>query len=239
MTDITLCIHTHKNLYRHPCDWMRVLATVDVEGADKIAQAMLGTRLDEFDSIAYASGLASDYVGVCHYRRRPVFTNITNCTAAKVYIEPTAENLGFLCSPDQKQGALDILKNHDVIQYRPCSIAINYRQQFAGFHDVRGWDIMMDVLTHLGMGGSIDFYTMSNYHVWASLFIAPTRVVADFIRFALNVARLLGERQEYSKLLEANPRLTALLLERLTPLWVFHHRLRSAYVPMIILEPEA
>jgi hypothetical protein len=60
-----------------------VLATVDVEGADKIAQAMPGTRLDEFDSIAYASGLASDYVGVCHYRRRPVFTNITNCTAVK------------------------------------------------------------------------------------------------------------------------------------------------------------
>ena len=44
---------------------MRVLATVDVEGADKIAQAMPGTRLDEFDSIAYASWLASDYVGVC------------------------------------------------------------------------------------------------------------------------------------------------------------------------------
>lgn len=239
MKDLLLYIHTHKPFPSAPCDWQKTVSTVDVDGAQKIPQAMPGTRLDEFDAIRFAASSDATYVGVCHYRRRPFLNNQVYCTDSRFYIEPTEENIKFLTTEEHRQAALDILDSHDVIQYRPFMLDMAYRHQFSLFTPVAAWDIMLEVLAQLGLSESLGFYRVSNAHVWCSLFIAKRELVADFIGFALNVARLLGERTDYNALLNQNPRLTALLLERLTPLYVFHRRLRSAYVPMVCLEKTA
>jgi hypothetical protein len=236
--DIQLNIHTHKNLYLNPCSWSRAFSVIDVENAEKIPQALQGVRLDEFDSFAATRHTDAKYVGVCHYRRRPLFVEPERCVHPKIFIEPTKENIEFICSEKQRESALEILESHDVIQYRPCYLAINYRQQFEFFTPVRAWDIMIEILSDLGMRNSIGFYKISNAHVWATLFVANKEIFNSYADFAINVAKLLFERDEMKNLLKENNRLIPLLLERLTPFWVFHNKLKSAFVPMLTLEKD-
>jgi len=237
--DIQLNIHTHKNLYLKPCSWSKAFSTIDVENSEKIPQAIPGVRLDEFDSFAATKHTDAKYVGVCHYRRRPLFVEPEKWLDPKIFIEPNNENLEFICSEKQRKSALAILESHDVIQYRPCYLAINYRQQFEFFTPVKAWDIMIEILSDLGMKNSIGFYNVSNAHVWATLFVASKETFNLYADFAINVAKLLSERDDMKKLLEENNRLIPLLLERLTPFWVFHNRLKSAFVPMLVLESNA
>ena len=239
MKDIQLNIHTHKNLYLNQCPWSKAFSTIDVENSEKIPQAIPGVRLDEFDSFAATKHTDAKYVGVCHYRRRPLFVEPEKWLDPKIFIEPNNENLEFICSEKQRKSALTILESHDVIQYRPCYLAINYRQQFEFFTPVKAWDIMIEILSDLGMKNSIGFYNVSNAHVWATLFVASKETFNLYADFAINVAKLLSERDDMKKLLEENNRLIPLLLERLTPFWVFHNRLKSAFVPMLVLESNA
>lgn len=239
MKEIQLNIHTHKNLYLNPCSWFKAFSTIDVENSEKIPQAIPGVRLDEFDSFAATRYTDSKYVGVCHYRRRPLFFQSEKWSDPKIFIEPTNENLESICSEKQRESALTILESHEVIQYRPCYLRINYREQFEFFTPVKAWDIMIEVLSDLGMADSLGFYKISNAHVWATLLVAKKEIFNSYADFAINVAKLLSERDDMRKLLEENNRLIPLLLERLTPFWVFHNRLKSAFVPMLVLESDA
>ena len=239
MKDLMLFVHTHVDKYPTASAWHRTISTVDVKGAEQIPPAMPGTRLDEFDGIRFAASADATHVGVCHYRRRPLFMQQELCHHPRIHMEPTPSNLAMLESSTQRKAALEILQSHDCIQYRPFVLSMGYRQQFALYTPVEAWDILLDVLSRLGLGESLGFYRHSNAHVWCSLLIAKREVVADFSAFALNVAAILAQDPAYAALLAKTPRLTALVLERLVPLWVFHHRLKSAYVPMVILEKEA
>lgn len=236
MKDIQLNIHTHKNLYINPSSWSNAFSTIDVENAEKIPQAIPGVRLDEFDSFAATRHTDAKYVGVCHYRRRPLFCSPERWADPKIFIEPTKENLEFIYSEKQRESALEILESHDVIQYRPCYLKINYREQFEFFTPVKAWDIMIELLSDLGMKNSLGFYKFSNAHVWATLFVSKKETFNSYADFAINVAKLLSERDDMKEIIKENNRIIALLLERLTPFWIFHNKLKSAFVPMLTLE---
>jgi len=239
MKDFLLYVHTHKPLYSHNCDWKKMASTNGVENSIKIHNGIDGVRLDEFDSFVAITKEDSKYLGVCHYRRRPLFFEQERHIHAKIFLEPNEKNLSFLCSKEQKDSAIKILESHDVIQYRPYMLPMNYREQFGFFTPVEAFDIMVDVLSQLGMGDSRGFYLNSNAHVWATLMIASKEIFCKYVDFIKNIARLLCERGDFKPFLEKNDRLIPLLLERLTPFWIFHNRLKSAFVPAVILEKNA
>jgi len=239
MNEIMVYVHTHIPKYLYPCDWNEALSTVDVPGARKIPNGMPGVRLDEFDSFFEAAKSESKYTGVVHYRRRPLFLNQQFCEHSRVYVDPSDKNMSLLCSGKQRDAALKILESHDVIQYRPFYLPMPYRQQFKHFTPVEAWDIMMDVISQMDEGKSLGFYEVSNAHVWCTLMIAKTQVVAQYVDFIKKVINDLHARKDYLDIISKKPRVTALLMERLTPFWVFHNRLKSAYVPMVTLEQGA
>jgi len=240
MKDLLLYIHTHKPFFHPPCEWQPVLANQPVEGAELVPPAMPGVRLDEFDSFArVARQREAVHVGVCHYRRRPLFINHVHCEKPKVYAGPPEESVPVLTLPIQADSALDILKSHDVIQYRPSILKVNHREQWGMYSDPKAWTIFTGVLAGLGMGSSLGFYEQSNAHVWAGLMVCRHELFAEFTHVALNVARILMNDPDFLDLMkdEKNARVPALLLERLVPFYVFHRRLRSAFVPCVCLEP--
>ena len=239
MKDILLYVHTHKPLYASNCDWKKMVSTQDVDGATRIPFGIDGVRLDEFDSFINIKDEDAKYLGVCHYRRRPLFLNQTRSTHPKIFIDPTGENLNLLCSEDQRLAAIEILDSHDVIQYRPCMLEIDYREQFGCYTPLEAFDIMVDVLKQLGMSKSVGFYKTSNAHVWATLLVTTKEILSLYAEFVVNVVKIMLARDDFQKLLITNNRLLPLMLERLTPLWVFHNRLKSAFVPAVILEKDA
>ena len=240
MKDILLYVHTHKPLADRPGDWQPVLANREVPGATLVPPAMPGVRLDEFDSFAHvARNRDAVHVGVCQYRRRPVFTTQHRVKPAKIYPGPVEDNAPMLTDPRQADAALDILKSHDVIQYRPFTLEVNYLEQWGIFGPPAAFRLFTDVLAGLGMGSSLGFYEHSNAHVWASLMVCRHEIFAEFTHVALNVIRILMNDSDFRELMSdpKHERVPALLLERLAPFWVFHKRLKSAHVPCVCLEP--
>ena len=240
MRDILLYVHTHKPLADRPGDWQPVLSNREVPGATLVPPAIPGVRLDEFDSFAHVAGNRDAvHVGVCQYRRRPLLAAQHQVVDYKAYAGPAEEIGPHLAGSAHADAALDILKSHDVIQYRPCMIGLNIREQWERYHVPAAFRLFTDVLAGLGMGSSLGFYEHSNAHVWASLMVCRHEIFAEFTRTALNVVRVLMDDSDFRNLVTdpANGRVPALLLERLVPFWVFHRRLRSAFVPCIKLEP--
>ena len=240
MKDILLHIHTHKPLVEEACEWQPVLSNVAVEGAELVPPAMPGVRLDEFDSFArVAARREAVHVGICQYRRRPLFSNQHHVKIPKIYAGENPENLQLLKMHSQADAALEILKSHDVIQYRPVILEVNVREQWSMYNDPKAWSLFTGVLAGLGMGSSLGWYETTNAHVWASLMVCRHEILAEFTHVALNVVRILMNDSDFRELMAdpKNERVPALLLERMVPFWVFHRRLKSAHVPCICLEP--
>lgn len=240
MRDILLYVHTHKPIPGQLGEWQLGLSCLDVPGVGLIPPAVPGVRMDEFDSFAHVARCRDAvYVGVCHYRRRPLFSNQHHLIHGKVFASPNQENMEPLNSKFQADAALNILKSYDVIQYRPNTLELNIREQWDIFYPPEAFSLFTEVLASLGMGSSLGFYEHNNAHVWASLMICRHELFSEFTHVALNVIRILMNSQDFKKIMsdQKNERIPPLLIERLVPFWVFHKRLKSAYVPCVCLEP--
>ncbi len=206
-----------------------------------------GIRLDQFESCIHASlSKEAEYVGVTTYRRYPLFVNQHKHPNPKYLMDPTESNLSFLVGKEQEQAALDMLKTYEVIQFRPYVLAENYREQWGCFHNPKAFDIFIEELGDTELAASVSFFDHSNAHVWGPLMIAKWELVAEFTHFYMALVKRLVSRDDFAELLTkgedkrwANFRIPGFLGERLVPLWVFHKRLKSGFVPTVVTEKDA
>ena len=200
-----------------------------------------------FESNIHASlNKEAEYVGVTTYQRYPLFVNQHKCPYSKIHLDPTEINLSFFVGKEQEQAALDMLRTYEVIQFRPAVLAMNYREQWGCFSNPKAFDIFIEELCDTELASSVSFFDYSNAHVWATLMIAKWELFAEFTYFYMALLKKLVSRDDFVELLTkdegnrwADFRIPGFLTERLVPLWVFHKRLKSGFVPMVTTEKDA
>jgi len=249
LRDLQVYVHTHRPFPFQPSNWLKLVSyerAPDLPGAHKIPDQMPGVRLTWGNSLLALAQEEAEASGLFGYRRYALFHNQHRCPHHKLHMEPSAENLDFLGSDLQAEAALDILKSHDFIQYRPYALDMNVREQFAHFSPPKVWDIMVEEIKAVGMGESLGYYETNNQHVWSFLVLARKQVIRDLTAFARDFIARMERRDDLRGYVETGSvsaqgtrhDIHTVYLEYLIPLWVFHNRLRSAYVPLVILEKD-
>ena len=251
--------HFHKDYAFIESDWYKALSndpkitTPKSEIIEKNNKKFINLdhefTIGEYDSFIHVSlNKEANFVGVNHYRRYPYFLNQHKILDSRIFLEPNEENLKFLNSEDQKNAALDLLKTFEIINYRPILLADNVEEQWKIFHSIEAFNIMYKELTKTELNDSLGYFNHNNFHVFSSPFITKWEILKEFTDFYISFINKLLERQDFLKILNSNiethprfinKRLLSFIGERLIPLWAFHKRLKSIYIPCVVIEKDA
>lgn len=205
--------------------------------------------IGEYDSFIYVAQnpKESKYVGINHYRRYPDFLNHNYYQAyVSRYMPPIESTFKYLTSNEQKEMALNLLNNCDIIHYSYKVLPENYVEQWCPEHPKKAFDILLEELSIKGYGKSIDFFYNSNQHIWGSPFITKWETLKEYVEFYLNIINSLLLRNDFVELTNdpverrySNKRLLCFIGERLIPFWSYHNKLNSLFVPFVGTEPDA
>ena len=247
MKDLQVYVHTHRPFPFQPSRWLKLVTherAPDLPGAWKIPDQMPGVKLRSLNSVLRLAEEEAEVLGCWGYRRYALFHNQHRCPHHKLHMEPSGENLDFLGSEMQAEAIHKILKSHDIIQYRPFVLDMNMREQYAHFSPPEVWDIMVEEIKAVGMGESLGYFEANNQHVWCALSFAKRQVFCDLVAFIRDFIARMQRREDFRPFWESGSVssngtrhcMHEVYYEYLVPFWVFHNRLKSAHVPMVILE---
>ena len=246
MRDLQVYVHAHRPFPFQPSNWLKLVSNAcdDVPGAEKLADRMPGVPLQSWNSFLALADADAENVGLLSYRRYPLFTAQHRCVHYKIHMDPTPETMRYLASDEQAAAALALLDSHDVIQFRPYILNMNVREQFACYSPPALWDLMLEELEGMGLGESLGYFEANNAHVWNALLVAKRGVVAECAEFVAELCRRLQDREAYRRIATekfvspngVRHNMIEVAPEYAIPLWVFHKRLRSAYVPLVALD---
>jgi hypothetical protein len=87
-----------------------------------------------------------DAVGFCHYRRYFNFLPAVESPHLKLFAEPSDAMMGFLAQPAQREAALKLLSQSDVVASRTCLLPHSIAQQFRVSHGTNLWEAFVRAL---------------------------------------------------------------------------------------------
>lgn len=243
-------IYTHRPFPFHEADWLKFVTNSwdNVPNAEKLECDIQNIKLFWVNALLNLIKEEAEYVGIFGYRRYPLFINHFHHAEPRFYLDPTPELMEKLASQEQADIALHILESHDVIQFRPYPLGMNVREQFTFYKPKQVWDIIIEEFSKLGLRSSLGYLEHNNAHVWTSSFITHRQIAADYAKFVLDLVFRLNQRDDFKKIADLQEFASASksihplhewAVELSTPLWFFHHRFKSAYVPMVCLEKNA
>ncbi len=106
-----------------------------------------------------------DFIGFCHYRRYFNFLNATNSTHPKLLADPIPDIMSYIASEDQRNAALKILDQSDVISTRSYILSNSIGEQFREGHGAEIWDVYIHALEETSpnwLRAYVPWYELSN-----------------------------------------------------------------------------
>ena len=146
MNQLTIVSVFHKEYsYNKYCLWIKPISVGNFFGDNDFLHDNTGDNISHFNyTYAELTGLywawknlSSDYLGLCHYRRYFNFARSRNM------------DINSLSSEIQKEAAIEILRNYDVILPYGISLGNGMEAQYKGCHVPHHYDVLMDEVKKL------------------------------------------------------------------------------------------
>lgn len=161
----------------------------------------LNPHLAEMSAVYWAWKNYSDignpeYIGLCHYRR---------------YFK-IPENF------------LNILPQYDIIAHTESSTPTNYGQ-YSKFHNIEYFNLALNLLQNKFPGYSLSAqkYLQTSKGYFCNMAIMKKELFFNYCHFIFELLLELEKHIDYDKLSAYDQRLPALIAERLTGIFIFHH----------------
>lgn len=184
----------------------------------------------------------SKYVGVCHYRRffltsKPLLsrTGFYKFNKINKAFERKIENLPSV--------AEKLLEKFDIITSKPFSTRISkkekvsLRKQYAFYHHAEDWELLKKSVgeNQPAYANSFEEYEQQGYFYQFNMFIAKKDFFEKYMQWLMSILepleKILPVREEVYQ-----SRAIAFLSERLLGLYIYHHRMKTCWLPVGFLE---